>query len=430
MTITLSRRQMLGAIATAAVGTLTGCGPGGGGGGGALRVSSYGDQTKLKLRGEVVKKFTAGHKGVQMSFEGTPTADYWDKLATQISGGNAPDVINIDPVRIAQYGSNGVLTALGSYVPKTLQTNTFDANLLKQGRLGGKLYGVPIATSTYSIGYDTTVLDKIGVRIPASWTWDDYARIALNIHHASGKSFYGVEDAGGDITSFEVFLRTRGGALYKGSTEFGFDQATLTEWFSYWEKLRKNGGCVPADIGSQWVYGDWPNSPIVRGKAAMGHIMTPNFTGGFQALTKHTLAMTLPPRASANGPLGHYPAPSSLLSVNARCKDKDHAVEFVNWFVNNAQPWKMMKLISGPPASQQALHALEQLQLSVPEKKVLAYTQMATKLAKPAPPVPPKANTQVSDLMLRTNQDISFGRKKVPAAVDSFFSQAKSYLTQ
>src|SRR5215470_980761 len=66
----------------------------------SVRSSSYGDPTKLGVRSKLADQYTSSHPDVKMVFEGTATAEYWDKLATQMAGGNAPDVINIDIARI------------------------------------------------------------------------------------------------------------------------------------------------------------------------------------------------------------------------------------------------------------------------------------------------------------------------------------------
>lgn len=395
----------------------------------SVRFSSYGDPTKLGLRSKLADQFSASHPDVKMVFEGTPTADYWDKLATQMAGGNAPDVINIDVPRIGQYGAAGALQSLQKYIPDTIDTRPIDQNLLVQGQLKGEQFGIPVAMSTYSMGYDVTVLDQLGLEHPKeTWTWSDFATLANEVRQKSGQKIYGAEDPSGDPASLQIFLRGKGEELYKDGT-VGFTEDALTEWFEYWAALRATGGTIPADIAAQAVYGDWPTGPLVKKQAALAHIQTPNLKGGFQDLTDHTIDITLPPRNTKDGKCGTFPAPSSFLSLNAKSQRADDAAAFINWFANGEEAAKTLRLISGPPASSAGRDVLlKGSDLSASEKQVLAYTDLALKNASAPPQASPAASTAVSDLLLKTSQDIAFKKIAIKQGVPKFIADARKTL--
>ena len=395
----------------------------------SVRFSSYGDPTKLGLRSKLADQYTSSHPEVKMVFEGTATAEYWDKLATQMAGGNAPDVINIDIARIGQYGAAGALQSLQKYIPDAIDAKSFDKNLLSQGQLKGEQFGIPVAMGAYSMGYDVTVLDQLGLEHPKeTWTWSDYAALANEVRQKSGKKVYGSEDPSGDSTSLQIFLRGKGEELYKDGT-IAFTEDTLTEWFEYWAALRATGGTIPADIAAQAVYGDWPTLPLVKKQAALGHIHTPNLKGGFQDLTDHTIDITLPPRYTQGGKCATFPAPSSYLSLNAKSKRADDAAAFINWFTNGEEAAKTLRLISGPPASSAGRDVLlKGSDLSASEKQVLAYTDLALKNAFAPPQASPAASTAVSDLLLKTSQDIAFQKISIKQGVPKFVADARKTL--
>ncbi|SEP73302.1 ABC transporter substrate-binding protein [Microlunatus flavus] len=430
----ISRRTLLGAGLAAAVSApfVSACSAirPGGAEADAIRFSSYGDPTKLKIRGSLADTYMKLNPDAKIAFEGTATAGYWDKLATQMAGGNAPDVINIDSPRMAQYGRAGALQALDGYVPGTVQSDQFDQSLLVQGQVDGKQLGLPVATATNGIGYDQTVLEEIGLKAPdGTWTWDDYADYATEVHDASKGKYFGAEDPSGDPAFLELFVRSRGEQLYSGATDFGFSRDTLQDWFAYWSKLRAAGGCVTAEIAAQAEYGDWPNSPLVTKKAPLGRISTPNLSGGFQSLTDDVVQITLVPRASKSGDYPHYPAASSYLSLNARSAKADEAAKFLNWFVNSKEAALTLRLISGPPASTAGREALAGSgDLTPDEKKVLDFTEMALTKSTPAPGTAPAANTAVADLLLKASQDIAFERASAAKAIDTFLADGKKAL--
>ena len=88
-----------------------GCAPGTGGGGEggeggaggqvALRMSTWGNDSRLKLTEEAIAAFEKANPGITVQVENSEFGSYWDKLATQTAGGDAPDVIQMDEAYIA-----------------------------------------------------------------------------------------------------------------------------------------------------------------------------------------------------------------------------------------------------------------------------------------------------------------------------------------
>ncbi|GAB3595896.1 ABC transporter substrate-binding protein [Microbacterium tumbae] len=409
---------------------LAGCAGGGGDGGSGstqLRFSSYGDTTKLGLRSELLETYSQQNEdGITVQFEGTPTADYWDKLATQFAGNNAPDIVNIDAARVAQYGGKGALAPLDDYLDSIIDTSVIDENLLAQGQFDGKQYGIPVAMSMMGWGYDATVLDDLGLAHPdGSWTWDDYADLADEIYEASGGELHGSEDASGDIGVLEVWLRSQGEDMWEDG-EFVVTPEHLEDWFTYWSELRESGGIVPAEEASLYKYGDWPNSPIATKTAALAHIFTPNIAGGFRANTDHQIGLVLPPVDEPGGPQGSYADPSSLLSISTRTEDKEAAAKVIDWFVNSEDSALKLRLISGPPASSAGLDALLGVDdLTDDEKEVIEFTQASLPNLDPGPEPEPAAHTAVSDLLMKFSQDIAFGRVSVSDGVADLLVQVE-----
>jgi multiple sugar transport system substrate-binding protein len=428
-----------GIALAATIPLLVGCAAGGGStgsgsteaaGNGQIRFSSYGDPTKLQLRSSLADVYMKANPDVKVTFEGSATADYWDKLATQIAGGNAPDVINIDIARISQYGEKGALEPLDKYIPDSIKTDPIDKNLLAQGQLDGKQYGIPVAMSMYATGFDATALDKLGIAHPdGTWTWDSYADLANEIHEKSGGTIYGSEDASGDMSTLEVWLRTKGDVLWKDG-KLAVTEKQLEDWFGYWSDLRASGGIVPADVASQSKYGDWPNGPMVTKVAPLGHIYTANLAGGFQSLTDDQIELTMPPVDKPGGKSGTFPSPSSYLSMSSKASDKDAAAKFINWFVNSKDSALTLRLISGPPASSDGLDAiLAAPDLTPAEKTVIDFTQKNLPDLQPAPPAAPGASTQVADLFLKASQDIAFNKASAADASAQFLKDAAQAVT-
>jgi multiple sugar transport system substrate-binding protein len=372
------------------------------------------------------------HPTIKMVFEGSPSDSYFAKLATQIAGGNAPDVINLDTGHMSQYAPKGVLAPLTPYIPSYIDAGSFSKDLLKLGQINGKQYGMPLATTSFAWTWDTNIFDEIGVKKPdgATWTWDDLAELSNTIWDKSNGKYHGNADPSGDPYTFEMWVRSHGHSLYASSSKLGYDADLMGEWFDYWTKLRKSGGIPTADVTAEETPYVWEKAALVNKVSAMSFSNTGVWAGAYAALTKDQLALTTPPRVKKSDPTPNYPLASSYFALNAKCKTPDQAAEFINWFVNSKAAADVLRLISGPPASATAVKEVHSLtDLTPSEKAVLDYTAIALKSGTPAPKVPvPAADQQIGTFLLKASQDIAFKRQSVSQAVATFMSSAKSAL--
>src|SRR5699024_2122901 len=103
------------APAVPALTSLAGCGPNtsrGGEGDGALRIYWWGGDLRNGLTREALELFSDAHEDIEVSPEYSEWTGYWDKLATQFAGGDAPDVLQMDEAYIDSYGTQSSLLDL------------------------------------------------------------------------------------------------------------------------------------------------------------------------------------------------------------------------------------------------------------------------------------------------------------------------------
>ena len=147
----LNRRQFLiGAGGLAAAATtmgLSACAPGssgggsqgggGQGGGTNLALAWWGNPTRNKNTQAMIDAYMKANPDVKISGQPGEFNSYWDKLATQTAGGQAPDIIQMDMLYIAEYGTRGALLDLGS-----VDTSKFVEGTVDSGKINGTLVGV------------------------------------------------------------------------------------------------------------------------------------------------------------------------------------------------------------------------------------------------------------------------------------------------
>lgn len=423
---TLTRREMLrtsgGALAGVWALYLTGCGGGSSGGEAQMRMAWWGSTVRHQRTKEAINLFEERNSSIKIEPE--PTGDfveYWNKIATQSSGGNAPDVIQTDYRYLTEYAGRGVLMELDEYIPDPINLKYFSEEQLENGKIDGKTYALSFGDNSPLVVYDIARLEEAGVEPPAEgWTWDDLGEFAGQISETIGGGFYGTEDAGGQEPVLEVFLIQNDMSLYENG-ELGFDEPALAEWLTYWDDLRNSGACAPGDVQATDT-GDLNTTLLIQGKAATDFAFSNQYTG-LSELTDRELDFAPEP----GGPEGQYLKPSQLLSGYSRSDYPDEVAQVIDFFLNDKDANKILGTERGVSANSQIR---EMLRTRVPEseQQVFGYLQLVDEKGAPLPPPPPPGAAEIAEIVLRINEEVAFGRASVDKAVRTFFSDANSAL--
>src|SRR4051812_29114121 len=117
--MTVTRRQLLVGAGLAAAG-LAGCAPArsgksGGSSSNTLQVAWWGNPTRNKNTAAAIAAYMKAHPGLTVTGQPGEFSTYWDKLATQVAGGSAPDLIQMDVTYISEYGGRGALLDLAAH---------------------------------------------------------------------------------------------------------------------------------------------------------------------------------------------------------------------------------------------------------------------------------------------------------------------------
>ncbi|MET7684840.1 extracellular solute-binding protein [Streptomyces sp. NPDC005423] len=361
---------------------------------------------------------------------------YFNKFNTQIAGGSAPDLLQMDTALVAQYARKGVLAPIDSYVGKTLDLTGFSKTLLAAGTVDGKLYGVPSGIGVNQLTVNRSGLEKLGLTFPdPEWTWADLKKISVDVHKKSGGKIYGTDDVGGGtLQAFEVFAREKGQQLYAtGGKKLGFTSDTLQEWWEYWVEMRKANACPPAAITSA-AHNDLTKNAVVIGKALFTFDIGVYGAGG--SITSATLDFLPSPQGDWSGAReGNYVNGGVLLSATKASKKIADSVKIMSFFAQDATAIKDMELLRGIPPTDKA-RSLISAGLNATDKRNMACADYISKrVAKatdvlPAPQPPPQGADQIADLLFQSNLAIAFGKKSVKAQLGSFFDQAAGILAK
>jgi multiple sugar transport system substrate-binding protein len=368
-------------------------------------------RTKALLEGYATKN------NLQIGAETVGWGDYWTKLATQVAGGNAPDLIQMDYRYLFEYARRNTLLPLDKLLP----LHDFTPNDRNGGKVDGKLYGVNLGSNSKGMVYDTGMLAKVGVKsIDPKWSWDDFSRITAEISKVNPGKYWGASDNSRWEQGLEQWLNSQGKSLYNMDGQAGFSKDDVATWFSLWDKMRKAGSIAPAEVGAT-NNGKVEEYEVTRGLAAMSFVNS-NQIVAFQALNKNPLALSVFPRTQG-GSSGHYIKPSQMMSVSAKSKEPEKAAKIIEYMVTNPEGVKILGIERGVPCSASARATLTP-DLDALGKMQIEFIAALSKTAVPLPPPPPKGAGEVENLLKRVADSVAFGKSSIADGAAQFHSES------
>ncbi|MBB4230144.1 ABC transporter substrate-binding protein [Rhizobium mongolense] len=390
-----------------------------------LRAMWWGSNDRAKRTLEVAKLYQTKTPGVTIVGESLSGDGYWTKLATQMAGRAIADVFQLEPSTISDYSKRGACMPLDEFVPSALKVDTFGKDMLNLTTVDSKLYGIGLGLNSFALFFDQTIFEKAGLPLPTpDLTWDEYAKLAVELTKAAGKDNYWGGPYGARYAYvFDAWLRQRGKSLYANGS-LGFDVEDAKEWYSFWEDLRKKGGTVAADVQTL-DQNTIDTNCLALGKSAIGMAYS-NQLVGYQLISKNKLAITMLPRERKGGPSGHYYRPALIWSIGATTKNGEAAAKFIDFFVNDIDAGKILGVERGVPMSATVREAILP-NLNPTEQDTVKYVNLLKDQVGDYPAPAPLGATEFDQRVLRPLADeLAFERTTPADAAARLVEQGKA----
>lgn len=390
-----------------------------------LRFDWWGNPDRATVTEKAIDLFEQRNPTIKVETSYAEFGAYFQKLATQIAGGGAPDVLQMDYRYVREYADRNVLAPLDSGDSK-VDTSGVTAQLLSGGTVNGKLYGIPPTQNTQVFSYDFAAWEKAGATAPKDgWTWADLKAAAQKVSDSSGGTLYGIGDFGGIEDWFEVWLRQQGKALYTPDGKLGYTAADVAQWWTLTDGWRKSKASTPAEMTTK-MDGSQANDPVAQKKATSGF----GYDSGFTPTSWETLGreFKLTPFPSDTGKLGQYAKPAMMFSISQRSAQKAAAAKLINFLINDPEAGAILGMSRGLPANAAVRQAVGG-QLTGPPLVGFQYETAVGGKLEQAPPPPPKGAGTVKTTFQRVYDDVIFQRTAIQAAADKFISEAQKAIT-
>ncbi|MDR0723322.1 MAG: extracellular solute-binding protein [Treponema sp.] len=163
---------------------------------------------------ELFKIFEAQNPDIDVVHTAHRNTEYNTILAAALNGGSGPDVFMARSYGgFEAFAQSGYMQALDDLMPELKNFN--DAN--RRGCTSvtdGKIYGVPMASQTCVIFYNTDIYSKLGLKIPV--TWDEFI---ANLEAVKKAGITPIGFGGKDAWDFETMLGNLAPNFY-GANDF------------------------------------------------------------------------------------------------------------------------------------------------------------------------------------------------------------------
>ncbi len=406
----LSRRSALGlGLSVAGLAALAGCGRGQSAGGtGQLRITWWGNETRNANTRKIIEAFKAVKPDVTISPEPGEWSAYWDKLATQVAGNDAPDIIQMDEKYVREYGGRGALLDLNGKV----DVANFAPGTVEPGQTDTGLMAVNAGVNAPVAMAHPKVFAAAGVEPPddSTWTWDDLIKISVAVAKGSPEGTFGMGSLIANDAAFSAFLRQRGKALFT-ATGLAFDEADATAWYAYNLEVMNSTGGQPASVVAEEDGQSLDQGAFSTGRLGLGFAWSNQVSAYDNASGEDITLLRLPSEAGQGSEAKLWYKASQFWSISAKSGDPDAAVAFVNFLVNSVESGKIGLTERGVPPNTEVRSAIE-AGLNPSDKKVIAFLDAIKPELGDTPLPPPVGAGNLPDVVKRYGQEVLFGQSK------------------
>ncbi|MGW0519615.1 ABC transporter substrate-binding protein [Crossiella sp. NPDC003009] len=383
-----------------------------------LRFAWWGNAERAALMQKAIEVFQRKHPNIKVTPSFQEFEAYWQKIATETAGGNAPDVFQMDFVYLREYADRNVLYDLKKQEGAQLQLDDLVDGLKGAGEIKGKLFGVPVGGNTWGFMYNPALFRQAGVEEPkAGWTWSDYRRGVEQITQRTG--VHGSESLALTYYNLELRLLQEGKSLYTEEGKLGFDKARLKAFLEDAKAQADTKSTLPIDKVVQTK----PRHPLEADLTASA-LGWDNFLARYAGNTKAEIKLG-PAPSDHPQVLGQYVRPAMLLSASQRTAYPASAAKLVSFMINDPEAGKIFAANRGlPPTNAQR----DAVTLDGPLATVAKFQDSLKGKFTKTPPAPPKGAGTLEQTFMRITEELLYNRISVDAAVDRFFTEADETL--
>jgi len=332
-----------------------------------LRVQWWGGDDRHQATLKAIEAFQKKYNWITIKAEYGGWDGHKDKVTTQISGGTAADVLQINYDWLSTFSKDGTGFWDLEKLKDVIDLSNWDEATLNFGKSNGVLNAIAVSNTGRSLFYNKTTYDKLGVAIPNSW---DSLIEAGKQFKAKDPTKYPFDlDTGSGFTGLYMALvyeqQKTGKVFLSQDGKLGMSVDELKDALDFYKKLEDNHVIRDQkqrmnDSGEDALY---QTAKFIDGSVA-GVLEWGSSIGKFEKVlvenkNKQELVLGDLPIMKDAKINGWFMKPSLLFAINGKTKYPQESALFLNWLLNDPESSKLLGTSRGIPSSKAALNALQ-----------------------------------------------------------------------
>ena len=326
----------------------------------SIRFSWWGGDDRHEATLKAIELWNQNHPDINIIPEYGGWDGWTEKISSQINGGTAPDVMQINYDWLVSFSAGDKFYDLGK-LRNFIDLSGYDDEVLSFGKNKGLLNAVTVSVSGRGLFYNSDVYKSFNAEYPHTWNellalgdkFDDKGVYPIDLDIQSGGTAW--------YLSVVYVQQKTGKEFITMDGQLGFSEEDIKTALDFYKQLEnnhviRNVRSRTDEDGNAALY----QSPeFISGKVA-GVLEWGSSVGKYE--------MSLPEGVLEAGPIltddngnsdGWLIKPSMLYAVSASTKYPDESAAFVNFLLNDEKCADILGTTRGIPASSYAQESLE-----------------------------------------------------------------------
>ncbi|MBT1175468.1 extracellular solute-binding protein [Bifidobacterium sp. LC6] len=385
-----------------------------------IRLNWWGGDARIKATEAAVKGFEQEHPNIHVETEYSDWTGYWDKLAVQSAGGNAPDVMQMDQLYLAFYGSMNALLDMDK-ASQYLDLSHMDADTRDTGKVEGVQVAAPATIAQFGVIVNNDILDELGITLPdtSAWTWKEFENVAQEVTEKSNGKYIGSIFMNNSY-GLELWARQHGESTFDGN-KVSISPETLASFLQMPEDWAKNGIEGSAERWSENTTASMNDTDFGKGRQAFMLTQATQITPYAQAAGNPHMTLVQLPQVNP-GEKTMYFKNGMYWAISSGSQHPAEAAMLVDYLINNRDAGTIFGTERGIPANNDIRTSLAKTATGT-DKLSLDFVDAIRPTVGKAPEVVPNGASELDKTIVRYQQDVVFGKRKPLDAAKSMIAE-------
>ena len=325
-----------------------------------LRFSWWGGDDRHEATLKAIELWNTLYPDIKIQPEYGGWDGWTEKINSQISGGTAPDIMQINYDWLINLSSDGLGFYDLSKLDKFLDLSGYEEEIQDFGKINGHLNAVTVSMSGRGLFYNSEVYKNLGASYPE--TWDELLELGSIF---GAKELYPLDldiQSGGTAWYIAVVYvqQATGKEFISMDGKLGFNTDDIKMALDFYKSLEENHviRTVQTRTDEDGNAALYQSAEFIDGKIA-GVLEWGSAIGKYESVLDDGVLESGPFLTDNYGKSGGWMIkPSLLYAINKNTQYPDEASAFMNFLLNNEQCAEILGTSRGVPASRYAFDHL------------------------------------------------------------------------